>query len=264
MAASTRLEFDRPPIQEVVCGIEFVPLGPEFRVPHYGKFWTKVQADYPKCDQAVPVGDINVSIDPTSGLPFPRIWLISADEQTLIQIQRDRFLFNWRLRNPKEAYIRFANVFDRFHSAYKEFCSFLTESGIPALQPTTYELTYINILVKGREWETPEGLQNVLPFTRSLFQIPGVKAHTINVGVVSDLPEGVGRLVCTVGPAERAIDKVPVIKFDLQARGIDPDGKMSVVEWFGRAHDSINGAFIAMTSEETQKKLWGRKDNVRR
>lgn len=266
MAPRSRLEFERPPIDEVYCGVIFSPLPAEFRIPHYGAFWAEVQHDYPKCEHVPPIGDLSQAFDQATGMPMPRVWLISSDDQRLIQLQRDRLLFNWRRRAPDNSYIRFPAVFGGFQKALEKFRSFAEKHGFGAPAIQAYDLTYTNLLLKGREWENTNELSLVLPALQSLLESPAFpQTRSINITITSDLPEVGGNLVVRIVTGERAIDKAPVIKFDIAAHAAgvaDSIEKMS--GWFDQAHDCINDAFIRLTSSDAQTKLWGRKDNARK
>ena len=102
-------EFEKPPVVEVVLGIQFSELR-RYRTFHAGLLWGEKfrKAGFPKCVE-------RPSLDPafeTFGAPgrnesrlqliqmpgpeVPRLWFINHDETELVQIQSDRFLHNWR------------------------------------------------------------------------------------------------------------------------------------------------------------------------
>src|SRR4051794_2053241 len=92
-------EFERPPLNEVVIGVQFEPL-PSFHIAHLGRFWSRIRERYPFTeDQApiltqielakpIPVPEKNqIEI----GLPFPRCWFLNESKTELVQLQADRF-----------------------------------------------------------------------------------------------------------------------------------------------------------------------------
>jgi len=97
-------EFDKPPVIEVVCGLQFNPIS-ALSVPYIGRLWSKFEADYPKTREAAPLlptieqfgeGSRGSLYPFGDELPPPRIWFESADGNRLIQVQRDRFMHNWK------------------------------------------------------------------------------------------------------------------------------------------------------------------------
>ncbi len=50
------------------------------KVAHIGLFWNIVKKEFPKCEQAPVIGTIDDVIEPETGLPLPRTWLINVDQ----------------------------------------------------------------------------------------------------------------------------------------------------------------------------------------
>jgi hypothetical protein len=106
-------------------------------------------------------------------LPRLRALLMSADRATLLQLQHDRFYFNWRRANTEAPYPRFSDhdgrqgvgstaigEFERF----AEFCR--RDIGV---QPNirSVELAKVDLLVEGRHWSSFADLTQVLPWLKS-------------------------------------------------------------------------------------------------
>ncbi len=47
-------DFEKPPVIEVVCGLQFVPIR-AFTVPYLGILWDKFKANYPNCREVAPL-----------------------------------------------------------------------------------------------------------------------------------------------------------------------------------------------------------------
>ena len=90
-------DYDRPPVIEVVYGVMFAPLT-DWKLPHTGMFWQRIFDEFPRCEHAPPIIGRDDFIDPTTGLPIPRVWLLNDMDDSLVQLQSGRFLFNWRRR----------------------------------------------------------------------------------------------------------------------------------------------------------------------
>src|SRR2546422_10783360 len=113
-------DYDNPPVNEVVCGIQFKMLE-DLRIPHFGLFWERCNTEYPTCQEVAPLlpvierlGDEDVEIQPPTELPLPRVWFLNAEDTGIIQLQRDRFLHNWKKGKPTDAYPRYPVVIDLF------------------------------------------------------------------------------------------------------------------------------------------------------
>ncbi len=91
--------FDTPPLIEVATGIAFSPI-PRFTVGHYGIFWSLMRKEFPGFRQLPELSQYEDDEEKASirivDLPGLRVALISEDDTEVIQLQSDRFIFNWR------------------------------------------------------------------------------------------------------------------------------------------------------------------------
>ena len=53
---------------------------------------------------------------------LPRIWFIHKNDSEILQVQRDRFTFNWRKTEPDQGYPGFSSICDEFEGFYNQFC----------------------------------------------------------------------------------------------------------------------------------------------
>lgn len=96
-------DYERPPVIEVVCSITFQPLD-RFLAPHFGLYWEKVKQRYSECAERGPLAPViegaagrkPLEVELLDVPPIPRIWFVNQESNELIQVQRDRFLHNWR------------------------------------------------------------------------------------------------------------------------------------------------------------------------
>src|SRR5437763_373607 len=112
-------EFECPPLDEVVIGVQFAPLA-GFEAAHLGLFWSTIREQYPITESQVPLTpDLeqpeprpvprpeNVKINFSPIRPVPRCWFLDQPKNNVIQLQRDRFHRNWRRSSGDEPYPRF-------------------------------------------------------------------------------------------------------------------------------------------------------------
>lgn len=145
-------EFSNPPVVEVVLGVRFDAVR-EWRQAHFGLVWKALRERYPTTsDQArletaleltgtewqEPAFELEVLDSP----PTLRSWFVSADEESLIQLQDDRLTHNWRHRGG--AYPRFEPLQAQFWDAFDAFRSVLYEAQLAAPSVRQVEVSYIN------------------------------------------------------------------------------------------------------------------------
>jgi uncharacterized protein (TIGR04255 family) len=131
-------DFERPPVVEVVVGVQFEELG--LKVPHLGLLWQKYRGRFPHVDQrpaldpvverfgvpAPPIPSLTLMDQP----PANRLWFMTEAQDELIQVQPDRLILNWRNFEAKHGYPRYEAVEQGFLSTFATFTEFLTEQGL--------------------------------------------------------------------------------------------------------------------------------------
>lgn len=255
--------YKNPPVNEVVCGMRFHTLD-KLRIPHIGVLWDKFRQDYPFIQHAPPITSAKgeMPIDEATGLPLPRVWFINKSDDQLIQFQFDRFYFNWRRR--QDVYPRYPHVITNFESVHHTIVNFFNEFGLGELEPIEYELSYINHLPKGQEWNTIDDLPRI--FSDFIWkQTTGrFLPNPLNIAWQTEfpLPGNKGRLIVSLKQAIRTEDRVPLFVFELTARGFDESaGIKTFRQWFDLAHEWIVRGFTDLTTPEVQL-VWEREKNA--
>lgn len=257
-------DYKSPPVDEVVCGILFESLK-QFLVPHFGLLWQRFKNEYPTCRHVDPLLPVVETIaGPKPGefaeIPLPRVWFLH-DDGRIIQVQRDRFLHNWRKLKPTDEYPHYNTVFDMFQTHFSVFQEFLKEHQIGGVIPKQYEMTYVNIIPQNEGWSTVGEVQNVFPDfswrrTKDRF-LPEPAA--INWQTSFDLPKSAGRLHMNIQSAARISDKRRVFRLEVTARGLGEfDSLEQMQDWFEMAHEWIVRGFADYTSAAIQKGVWER------
>ena len=255
--------YRKPPIEEVVLGIRF-NIPDKLRIPHIGLLWDKFRQDYPIIEHAPPIALAKgeIAVDAVTGIPYPRVWFIKQSQDQLIQFQFDRLHFNWRHREAE--YPRYPYMIETFEKVYDINSNFFMEYDLGPLQPIECELTYINHLPKGREWESTADLQNIFSdFTwnqkRERF-LPEPQGFSWRAKY--SLGGEKGALAIKLDHGTRISDKNQVFVLDLTARGIgDSTSKEDIRKWFDLAHEWIVRGFTDLTTPKIQK-LWERENNA--
>jgi len=112
-------EYTNPPVNEVVISAEILPLS-KWQGLHAGVYWGSIRDRYPYSEGRPPLisppeigGDLFAQVPAMIGFMQPdsnRTWFISEDRTNIIQVQKDRFIVNWRQVVGDETYPRFESV----------------------------------------------------------------------------------------------------------------------------------------------------------
>ncbi len=263
-------EYDAPPLDEVVMGIQFAPLS-RFRQAHLGVYWSRIRDRYPLLEDHAPIfqqvepQDIvpsqpSFTLDFSTTNPFTRSWYLTDDRRTIIQLQRDKFVRNWRRIDGEGTYPRYQPLVDAFRKDWLDYLDFNRVEDTGDVSVNQCEFSYINRIERGSGWERFADLSHVFAFmkpTKSAGFLP--EPELVTWTVQFRMPDGKSRLYAKMSPAFRPHDFKMVLSLELIVRG-EPSGKdeSSVFAWFDTAHDWIVRAFDEITGPDMHR-LWGKR-----
>lgn len=262
-------DYYNPPVIEVVYGVQFEPLG--LQCPTIGLFWQAVRQQYPSFVENPPLAPViekfdadrrtEAQIELMARPPLPRLWFIDRTENWLIQVQDDRFLYNWKKVKDQDAYPRFDVVSTKFFEAWEQFQGFCQSEGLPQPSVNQLELTYINHIGMTDVGSYFSDVSNIFPDMRwreTHGFLPSPETLVWKTSFL--LPERQGRLHVSMRHAIRRKDQQPVLLLELTSRGM-PSSKEreSIRGWFVMAREWIVRGFADLTDEQVQKERWGRK-----
>jgi uncharacterized protein (TIGR04255 family) len=267
-AGRRRVDFRRPPVTETILGVQFAPLR-GLSLPYLGLYWATVRSEYPTQEVKPPLAPIVEEFDRRPGLPTVslelasepdvRCWLIDSTSTQLIQIQRDRFIRNWRKGEPPhDRYPRYDDLKPRFESDWSGFLAFLEREGLGTPEVNQCEVTYINHIPLGDGYHSLGSLHEVLsilgaPVRRDV--LPEPEVFVFNTRYV--LPGNRGRLHVSAQPAVRRQDLRTVLQLTLLARGAPRSSSTDdILAWFDEGHDWIVHGFKEMTTLSMHE-VWG-------
>ncbi len=166
-------EFENPPVIETVLGVQFAP-PPGLTAGHFGWYWKSCldqrwikTAEAPSLiEQFERFGEkrswnlpaLQFKIASEASI---RLQIISESDDRVIQIQNNRFLYNWRQKDAR--YPTFEAIYPEFMDKLKGFRNFLVVAGLEDISPNQWEITYINHIPKGELWTSQDDWHNVLP-----------------------------------------------------------------------------------------------------
>lgn len=265
-------EFDNPPVSEVALAVAFSPL-PNWSGPHSGLFWGGIREDYPLNEVHPPIAasienvedslwpnppEINIQLGHSEA---QRTWFLNKDKSRLIQVQRDRFVINWRKVTGTEVYPRYVDdLRPRFLKEWQRFQIFARGAAIGDITVTQCEVTYVNDIPQGQGWDDfSQALALFSPWWgRGSDGFLG-KPEMLTVNGAFLLPGKLGRLHFVARPARRLLDQKKVVQLRLTVRGKPASGAdADVLTWMDMARDWIVRSFADLTSP-TAHKLWERK-----
>jgi uncharacterized protein (TIGR04255 family) len=272
-AASAQLSdlvtFGRPPVNEVYLAVQF---GGEVsdEVFALGDFWPRIREEFPHFERqpALPRVEEKFEVPPVSsgtvfpfqfgtGAPPQRYWFVSADSTRLIQVQPDRFLFNWRRVRPDDAYPRFRTLLPEFERLFNTLRESLPEDRRAAATADWCEVGYINHVEAPADHDARAHLplSGILRFvlepeTEALRPIEDMQLQVRSlIGGEDNAP--LGRIYLSAVPAYRTTDQMPiyVIEMTVRARPAGP-AVADLLEFFRRGREMVVTTFRDVTTDE--------------
>ena len=166
---------------------------------------------------------------------------MDTDRRELVQVQRDRFIRNWRKTGDGDVYPRYGgHIRPRFREDFNRFLEFVQTHGLGSVRPVQCEVAYFNhIRTDPSVWSSCEDMQKVFSIYEplSLEELP-IKHESLQLRqsfTIDEKGKFIGRLYVDVTPAE--MEGETVIRYHLTARGhpLEPniDGVMEFLD-FGR------------------------------
>jgi uncharacterized protein (TIGR04255 family) len=194
--------------------------------------------------------------------PVPRFWFETEDGTHLVQVQQDRFIHNWRERQPGDRYPRYDKLRVRFRREVERFETFLGENELGSLRVNQCEVTYFNTIQLTRSDDPHTQLSDITPLWsgQTSEEMPGgLENATVQARyVMAENGEPVGRIHVSFRPVLKMPDLTRAIQLEITARGRprNPsiDGAFGMLD---SAHASAVRTFAAVTSTTAQS-LWGR------
>jgi uncharacterized protein (TIGR04255 family) len=267
-------DFKNPPVTEVALSVQFEPL-PALRTIHLGLLWVEFREHFPNLEEHPPraptieefevIKPKKMEVQFQKEIPVLRCWFLNESGTELIQVQQDRFVFNWREVGEKREYPRYENVRRKFIEALITFQQFLDREQLGELIPNQCEVTYVNHIVQGEGWDSHGQLEKLFTvwasqYSDSFLREPEEAGFSVRYIIPSEEGPPIGRLHINVHPAFRREDGMPIIVMSLTARGrplgVDHDDVLSFLDT-GRKW--IVRGFTSITTNEIHK-IWERCD----
>ena len=254
----SNIKFQNPPVIEVAFQVMFPTLA-GIGTPHFGAFWSSIRDEFSTIQAAARLGPVEFS-GIQGAFPENRLWLVHKSGETLIQLQDNRFLFNWRQTGEDFAYPGYEELYPEFSSYLQKFCEFLAEENSPIDAFKGFELHYVNHIYLGdsiKKWEDAGNaislLEKATP-VQKLSPLTSVRFNTTSKILDSDD-------VLHVGIESRSHNetKKELLNFEIRVSAVRESLKPdSLAAEFSKAHDKILMAFLDISTTKS-KRSWGTK-----
>jgi uncharacterized protein (TIGR04255 family) len=251
--------FANPPLVEVSFGVGFEPIR-GFSAAHFGKFWGEVREEFSEASDQPPIGAAPTSF---TRWPLPRVWLVAPSRGVLVQVQTDRFYYNWRRLGSSDvdSYPRFQNLAPEFERLFRRWQNFLLRAELGEISVLNAELTYVNQIYAGEGWKSLNDLGGIIPAFRDVFGAGAPEERNPTAGGFQSIYEtSVGKVQVDGRTAKTATElQRELVNLNISATG-DQGQESDLRDWFVQANAHIVKTFLSVTSAEAQQKLLGRKD----
>jgi uncharacterized protein (TIGR04255 family) len=264
-----RPKFANPPLVERAVTVVFEKSA--LSLGDYGLFWSSIQQEFPISECA---GPIPSEIEHYEGFKpaqtkfelmdagvLPRALFRNPAKGELIQLQPDRFSFNWLKAGDDDTYPHSEAVLERFFVLLRRFIDFSQDRGLGDFLPLQCEITNVNVIPVsdiGNSFVDFATIVKLPDLTGSeqLLQLESQIAGAKHL-ILGDGGEPVGRVHSTGQPTLRASTEELVYRLDITARGAPiGSGLKGVERFFDKAVSAVNGVFLASVTQ-SGRKFWG-------
>lgn len=233
------------PLIEVAYGTRFV--APDFGVVHFGQFYERVKAQFPTVRTLGPIIPQPVPDQVIELPPLPRVWFERGTR--LLQLQSDRFIFNWRhVAGIDELYPGYDKLSREFLDQLSTFVTFAKEALQLPMQLIELSLNYVNQL-----HDAPDAGSPMFVFRNSSFETTLPRPELWISQLRFGFEEQNARLTASARPAIHLQTQSRVTQFDMMVESRQAptiDDAVAIGKWFDVAHDLVHRAFRSLVHEE--------------
>ena len=262
MSSTEKLKpnFSSPPIIEKVMGIEFERL-PQWDVPYFGLYWQQIKNNYPKFEikPAISSRGGQEIIFELESVPTLRCWFLHESQKKLIQIQNDRFIYNWQKPNAYDSYPHYEIIRPEFESEWLKFCNFLESNQIDSPIIKHCDVTYVDHFERGKEWNSLSELPDVLNCWAGIEEDFLPEPDLIAIQTSYTLPNEKGKLIIDIQPATIINGDLEILQLRITILQKPASSNITdVLETFDFCRDMAVKTFLGLTTEKMHT-LWERR-----
>ena len=260
-------QFKNPPVVETALGIQFDELN-SFTTTHFGLFFASIRDRYPFPKDQPRLSPIiepfphrpmmpEFKLQMLDARPVERVWYIDAEKgANLIQLQPDRFGFNWRKPNDDAPYPSYSKHSKRCLDEFGGFRDFCRNQGLGNVNPNLCEVVYVNHIFPLADNTAVSELETVFPgiewrhSTNWLGSPEGVSLNRVYV-----IGKNRGRLYAEASIATHR-ERGDFILLKMVGRVLC-GGMQDLADSLQLAHDWVVKGFESLTDPKIRKERWG-------
>ena len=255
--------WNRPPVIEVVLGVQFAPLE-QFNNGHLGWFWRQLRGDYPNANDSAPIPPVIESFGNEPEFGFPgigfatmrgdsRLRMVSTDGSRMVQLQNGWLVVNWMKRDG-QPYPGYSDVLTEFERAFSSLDQFVASEELGSLQPDLWEVTYIDHFPRGTVWAERPDIPRLLPGLLGACDSPRGRFESLTGRWNFQLQPHPGRLSVSLQTARSAADpSLELLVMTSTCRGpISAGSGRSASESLNYGKRAVVDTFMAVTSNEAR------------
>lgn len=259
-------DFGKPPVVETVLSVQFDSLA-RVRTAHFGLYWAQIRERFPQTEErgelppaielleAQSVSRVGIQFEALEAPPSPRFWFVNSNGTELIQVQRDRFIKNWRKTGDGLQYPRYESVREGFDRDFAGFRDFVSRNELGEVRVNQCEITYINHIISGAGWTKHTDISKVLNIWRQPeTSFPGPAqdlAFRARFPILDQNGTFVGRLHVGLQSVLHLPEGTPMLLLELTARGQLGGG----MDFFDLGREWIVRSFKEITTPDMHK-IW--------
>ncbi len=250
--------YSEPPLVEVSISAQFEPIV-EIHLGYLGLIWEIYKDKFPQVQH---IDELPHSIEKfgvikreipkfkfQENMPYPRVRFTSSDNKSVIQVQRDRFIYNWRRdESPASEYPRYDSIRSSFLEEFGKFVQFLQNHDLPSLNFNQAELTYVNHIDAGQH-----AIQDVF---RDYIIDPNYSDNlelehfsTKFQHLITEEGQKIGRLYTSMDKGNLILDNSSIYRLNFTARSHPLDQSLEgMIKVMDKMRSTINSSFTAITT----------------
>lgn len=256
-------EFNEPPLDEVVLGVQFDPI-PSYTAVDARAIWDLYRSEFPEIEEQPPLSPSFETFggSPQHGIQFrfgpmppaTRLWFKTSDGSHLIQFQPDRLLTNWRKHLGLVPYPRYEQIASKFAESFAMLAAHVESARGYALAINQAELTYINVI-------PVDDFRDSAAWLRA-WSAPPVDIEVFNLAfhevALDEMGRPAGRLYHEVQTVLSVDGRTKALRFALTYRGKPQEASLdSALNFLAQGRETIVRRFADMTTDQAHER-WKR------
>lgn len=262
-------KYQNPPVNEVAIGVQFQPVA-GWSIVSLGQLRERFADELPKAEAKPTIDEPADNFDnmprrPSFTLqpiqtPEARCWYISEDGHRLVQVQHDRFIFNWRKLDTDQKYPGYEEyVRPQFQTFWERYCDFLSSESLEFPRIVQCETTYVNRIKRGEGWSSVDDWCDVFTVLRrnnTAEFLPPIETDQFSRSYLLSDPVGRLRIRCNLVVTQS--DGSQAINLTLVARNKpESSASIDILHSLDTARAWVVKGFTDITTPAMHKK-WGR------